>query len=108
MQLESYVSCMQCFEHYLVFLHPHASLHAADAGSVLYGGAVDYCKLTDLGSYSSGEVFDKLVKIENGNANSSISSDPFRICPCENNHPNYSKSHKSYRIHPGETFYMFL
>jgi len=80
--------------------------NSADAGSVLYGGTVDYCKLTDLGSYSSGEVFDKLVKIENGNANSSISSDPFRICPCENNHPNYNKSHKSYRIHPGETFYV--
>ena len=28
------------------------------AGSVLYGGALDNCKLTGLHSYSSGEVFD--------------------------------------------------
>ena len=31
-------------------------------GSVLYGGAIDYCKLTGLEFYSSGEVFDMLGK----------------------------------------------
>ena len=84
--------------------------NSADAGSVLYGGIIDNCKLTDFGpgSYSSGEVFDMLVHIENGNANSSVSSDPFRICPCENNRPNFSKSDKSYTVHPGETFHVSL
>ena len=76
---------------------------ADDAGSVLYGGAIDNCKLTDLGLHSSGEVFDMLVHIENDNTNPSISSDPFRICPCENNRPDCSKSDKSYTVHPGET-----
>ena len=74
------------------------------AGSVLYGGAIDNCKLPGLESHSSGEVFDMLVHIENDNTNSSISSDPFRICPCENNLPDCSKSDKSYTLYPGETF----
>ena len=35
------------------------------AGSVLYGGAIDNCKLTHgLGAHSSGEVFDMLVHLE--------------------------------------------
>ena len=58
--------------------------NSAYAGSVLYGGAIDNCKLTDQESYTSGEVFNMLVHIETGNANSSISSYPFRVCPCEN------------------------
>ena len=78
---------------------------ADDAGSVLYGGAIDTCRLTGLDSYSSGEVFDLLVHIEDDDTTSSISSDPFRICPCENNHPNCSKSYR-YSLYPGETFYV--
>jgi len=78
--------------------------NSADAGSVLYGGAIDYCKLTGLEPYSSGEVFDMLVHIDNSNTNSSISSEPFHVCPCENNHPDCSKSHQSYTVHPGEMF----
>ena len=35
---------------------------AAVAGDVLFGGAIDNCKLAPgLDSYSSGEVFDKIV-----------------------------------------------
>ena len=63
---------------------------ADDAGSVLYGGAIDDCKLTDLDSYSSGEVFDMIVHIKDGNdynTTSKISSDPLCICPCKNNLP---------------------
>ena len=45
--------------------------NSADAaGSVLYGGAVDNCKLNDLKSSSSGEVFDKILHIEDDNDNS--------------------------------------
>ena len=82
--------------------------NSAEAGSVLYGGAIDNCKLTGLESSSSGEVFDMLVHIENGNTNSRISSNPFRVCPCENNHPDCSKPYivKSYTVHPGETFHI--
>ena len=58
--------------------------NSADAaGSVLYGGVVDNCKLNDLKSSSSGEVFDKILHIEDDNDNSTTSkicSDPVRIC----------------------------
>ena len=77
---------------------------ADDAGSVLYGGAIDNCKLTGLDSHHSGEVFDMLVHYEDDNTTSSISSDPFRICPCENSHANCSNSNKTFVIYPGETF----
>ena len=84
----------------LVFKNNSADI----AGSVLYGGEIDDCKLTGLDSYSSGEVFDMLVHIEDDNTHSTISSDPFRICLCENNLPNCGKSHVPYTVYPGETF----
>ena len=81
---------------------------AKDAGSVLYGGAIDNCKLTGLGSYRSGKVFDILVHIEDNtdyNTTSNISSDPLHICPCKNNIPDCRWSHYYYApVHPGETF----
>ena len=77
---------------------------ADDAGSVLFGGAIDHCKLYDLESHSAGEVFDMIVHIESDNMTSTISSLPFRIYPCEDNSPNYSMSSISYTIYPGETF----
>ena len=85
--------------------------YADGAGSVLYGGAIDHCKLTHgLDSYSSGEVFDMIVQIENDtkcNRTSYISSNPFQICPCENNLPDCSESTAYYILRPvylGETF----
>ena len=79
--------------------------NSADAaGSVLYGDAIDNCKLTDQDSYNSGKVFDKLVHYEINNTASNISSDPFRIRSCENNHPDCNKSMKTQSVYPGETF----
>ena len=78
--------------------------NSAIVGSVLYGGAIDNCKLTGLDSYNSGEVFDMLVHIEDDNKTSTISSEPFRVCPCENNLPDCSKSHVPYIVYPGEMF----
>ena len=82
---------------------------ADDAGSVLYGGAIDNCKLTGLDSHNSGEVFDMIVHTDNDtedNTNSNISSDPLRICPCENNlsQCRVSLYHFPRRVYPGETF----
>ena len=72
--------------------HVFKSNSADDAGSVLYGGAIDNCKLTDLDSHNSGEVFDMIVhnKDSDYNTTSNISSDPIQIRPCENNLPNCS------------------
>ena len=82
---------------------------ADDAGSTLYGGAIDNCKLTDLDLHSSGKVFDMIVHIEDDNdynTTSNISSEPIQICPCENNLPNCSKSWYDvpHAVDPGEIF----
>ena len=87
---------------------------ACDAGTVLYGGAIDSCKLTGLHSYNSGEVFDQLVHNEDGyNTTSKVSSIPVRICPCKNNIPLCSLSLHSlenipypHLVYPGETFHV--
>ena len=71
---------------------------AGDAGSVLYGGAIDNCELTGLNLHNSGKVFDMLVHYEDDNTTSSISSDPFRICLCEDNNPNHHNSNKTFHI----------
>ena len=84
---------------------------ADKAGSVLYGGAIDNCKLTHgLDSHNSSEVFDKIVHIDNEteyNTTLIISSDPIKICPCENNLSNCSPWYYLSRCtakYPGETF----
>ena len=61
---------------------------ADSAGTVSYGGTIDNCTVSGLDSYNSSEVFDKLFQYEADNMTSSVSSDPFRVCLCENNHPN--------------------
>ena len=59
----------------LVFKNNSADI----AGSVLYGGAVDNCKLAHgLDSNSSGKVFDKIAH----DTTSKISSNPFYMCSC--------------------------
>ena len=84
--------------------------NSADAaGSVLYGGEVDNCKLTHgLDSYSSGEVFDMIIHNNDTDykTTSTISSDPFQVCICENNLPNCNKFDYNvpHTVYPGETF----
>ena len=77
------------------------------AGSVLYGGTIDNCKLTHgLDSHNSGEVFDMIVHSNNTdyNTTSNISSDPIQICLCEHNLPECSGSVIRRTVYPGETF----
>ena len=62
---------------------------ADDAGSVLYGGAIDNCKLHVTG-LDSGVVFDVLFQYEGDtdySTTSKIYSDPFHTCECNNNLP---------------------
>ena len=81
--------------------------NSADAaGSVLYGGAIDKCELSGLSPYlyNFSGVFDVLTQHRSDSTTSSISSDPFYVCPCENNHPKCSKSNMTLSVYPGETF----
>ena len=78
------------------------------AGSVLYGGAIDNCKLNGLELNGSGEVFDMIFHIDDAdyNTTSIISSDPLCVCPCEHNlqNCNTSQYYVPYAVYPGETF----
>ena len=89
---------------------------ADDAGSVLYGGAIDNCTLTHgLASNSSGKVFDMIVHNNDSDyiTTSNISSHPFYMCLCTNNKPtNCSISMEMWygieydfprSVYPGET-----
>ena len=82
------------------------------AGSVLFGGAVDNCKLNGLDSYNSGEVFDMIVhnKGTDYNTTSNISSNPLQICRCKHNLPDCSKRIyiMPWTVYPGETFEVSL
>ena len=72
---------------------------------MLYGGAIDHHQIS--GSVYSGEVFNMLAQYEDDKTTSSISSVPFHICPCKNNHPNcMDKSNNALRlsVYPSETF----
>ena len=79
------------------------------AGSVLYGGSIDNCKLTPgLDSYGSSKVFDMIFHNNDTDydTTSNISSDPLRICYCKNNLPDCSGSRYIFprTVYPGETF----
>ena len=86
------------------------------AGSVLYGGAIDNCKLRVTGldlHYSSGDVFDMLFRYEADtgySTTSKISSDPLHMCVCNNNLLDCRSwySYIQYPVHPGETFQLSL
>ena len=110
-QISTYIPKEKCFFQ-LPALNPIGGVqlvfknNSADAvGSVLYGGAIDHCQIS--GSVYSGEVFSMLVQYEDDNTTSSISSVPFHICPCKNNHPNCmdkSNNALSLSVYPGEKF----
>ena len=85
---------------------------ADNAGSVLYGGTIDYCKIHVTGldvHYSSGDVFDILFQYEadtDYSPTSKISSDPLHVCVCKDNLPDCrgSRYNIPYSVYPGELF----
>ena len=89
----------------LVFKNNSADI----AGSVLYGGAIDNCKLAHgLDSHSSGKVFDMIAH----DTALKISSMPFYMCSCSKKYPPncgmklvwYGSVYRFPRtVYPGET-----
>ena len=103
-KISSYIPKQECF-----FQLPRQNIHvkfvfknnsANASGNMLYGGAVDHCKLNGLNVSNSGQVFDQLTEHKSDNG---ISSDPFYVCLCENDHLNCNKSNKTILMYPGET-----
>ena len=80
---------------------------AQEAGSALYGGSVDSCKLNDQ-LYSghkipTASVFSEtFIFAQNSSDLSVVSSYPFKVCPCTNNHPDCETSVVKRQVYPGE------
>ena len=77
---------------------------AQEAGNALYGGLIDNCKLTD-SSYAiqTSRVVNKtFIFMQNSSDLSVVSSHPFKVCPCQNNHPDCETSVVKHQVYPGE------
>ena len=96
-------------------INPNINLYfegnfAQDAGSVLYGGAIDSC-FVEATSYFSGQsssyIFDQITTIGyHSNDSSLISSEPIRVCPCTNDLPDCTAigNGSNFHVYPGGTF----
>ena len=83
---------------------------AIEAGSVLYGGSLDTCAVCifSLGFYIAGTVaLDRFSsEVISTSDISDISSDPYRVCVCEDNHPNCSETVITREVYPGEIIHI--
>ena len=87
---------------------------AKETGTALYGGMVDRC---DFQKSSTGQPFYSnvifnntfnITKHKNASRELVISSEPFRLCPCNYGHANCSQSEVTVTAYPGKTFSVFL
>ena len=75
----------------------------------MYGGTIDACYspnvYIDLIHARGGQMLDTMAKIQNSdNTISTISSNPFNICPCINNVQNCSRSIVNCKAYPKQRF----
>ena len=74
---------------------------ADSAGSILYGGWVDYCT----GNGTKDAVFKDMFSFQQTPPHlSTVSSNPTRVCVCINDLPDCSITHYNVTAYPGETF----
>ena len=83
---------------------------AIEAGSVLYGGSLDTCAVCifSLGFYVAGTVaLDRFSsEVISTSDISDISSDPYRVCVCDDNHPDCSETVITREVYPGEIIHI--
>ena len=91
--------------YYNIHLH-FRNNHAQNAGSAVYGGSLDichinvHCKFADSHTeFKALEVYDVFSMELEAN---SVSSDPFRVCPCEDGKPSCNTSKDFRQVYPGE------
>ena len=92
-------------------IHVNLENNNATTGTAVYGGDIDECYfLVDntpwrnkyLLSQKSRNIFDLIFKYKN--TSTAISSDPIRVCLCENSSAQCNKTAKIVSISPGESF----
>ena len=82
---------------------------ATIGGPILYGGMLDRCAFRTLHNYSPLDIFKAISQFETSNnvrnqSSSAISSEPFRLCFCENRQPNCSSEKPPIHVRRGESF----
>ncbi len=79
---------------------------ATAAGSVLVGGSIDRCTVNGQLLPNSGKVFDTIIDVsKQPRIPSLITSQPFRVCVCENGHPNCARGGSlNINTYPGKRF----
>ena len=82
---------------------------ANETGSAIYGGSLDSCGICtslrrhNLGDFVRGKVFlDSSITSANTPSNI-MSSDPYRVCICVDNHPDCNQGNTTREIFPGVT-----
>ena len=84
---------------------------AYEAGSILYGGNLELCGVCiSYFSFVTGAVaFDTWGSISKEvTSTSDISSDPYRVCVCEDNCPDCSETMTTHEVYPGETIHILV
>ena len=78
---------------------------AGEAGDSLYGGAIDSCLTYSIeGTRLGYDMFNSLFIITGNSTTSSVSSDPLRVCLCNNNKPDCNGLSIEHETYPGATF----
>ena len=75
---------------------------ANSAGSSLYGGSINLC--TNIRGLSGIHVFKEVFHFQEAPQLSTVSSNPTRVCVCNNNLPNCTITQYNVTSYPGETF----
>ena len=87
-------------------IHVELANNSAEyAGSALYGGSVDYCFV--FGAKKSGpDIFDRVFEIEPYTGPSTVTSNPFTVCFCNENlgTPDCSIESLEKTVFPGQNF----
>ena len=86
--------------------------HARMRGSIIYGGLLDRCTQNPFNEIETNlnttNGLQYLMEISNVNSTDSISSDPVRVCFCNNDRPDCTYQPPTKNITKGETFKISL
>ena len=103
-----------CFYQISDYMHPKSSKvyfsdnQASKAGTVLFGGKV-HCDLFNIPMVSGREIFEKIFDYSAQTGPSVISSEPTRVCFCDDNNTiNCSQTQLTMTAYPGEHINIYV
>ena len=95
--------------HCFFFLPTFSQNTAGIAGNAIYGGRISACMPSDEDMYCDRCLYHlKYARVKSSSNVTDFTSDPTRVCFCENGIPDCYKIMNNITVHPGETFYLSL